>query len=129
MSEFRKMEKEKIIVAAMRGKNVKPVTMVSPTKINEMRRRQGGSHMTDERWSALYTLSLSIAIAVFLQFTKRNPSRNRASRAFVAATNSRYWKSSSSPSLDVRLALMFYVTILIAALMVVYLVFEPPLRY
>jgi peptidyl-prolyl cis-trans isomerase SurA len=35
MSEFRKMEKEKIIVAAMRGKNVKPVTMVSPTKINE----------------------------------------------------------------------------------------------
>ena len=35
MSEFRKNEKEKIIVAAMRGKNVKPVTMVSPTKINE----------------------------------------------------------------------------------------------
>jgi peptidyl-prolyl cis-trans isomerase SurA len=35
MSEFRKMEKEKIIVAAMRGKNVKPVTMISPVKINE----------------------------------------------------------------------------------------------
>jgi peptidyl-prolyl cis-trans isomerase SurA len=35
MSEFRKMEKEKIIVAAMRGKNVKPVTTISPAKINE----------------------------------------------------------------------------------------------
>ena len=35
MSEFKKLEKEKIIVAAMRGKNVKPVTTVSPTKVNE----------------------------------------------------------------------------------------------
>jgi peptidyl-prolyl cis-trans isomerase SurA len=35
LSEFKKLEQEKIIVAAMRGKNVKPVTMVSPTKINE----------------------------------------------------------------------------------------------
>jgi peptidyl-prolyl cis-trans isomerase SurA len=35
LSEFRKMEKEKIIVAAMRGKNVKPVTTISPAKINE----------------------------------------------------------------------------------------------
>jgi peptidyl-prolyl cis-trans isomerase SurA len=35
LTEFKKMEMEKIIVQAMRGKNVKPVTMVSPTKINE----------------------------------------------------------------------------------------------
>ena len=35
LSEFRKLEKEKIIVAAMRGKNVKPVTTISPTKVNE----------------------------------------------------------------------------------------------
>lgn len=35
LSEFKKLEQEKIIVAAMRGKNVKPVTMISPTKINE----------------------------------------------------------------------------------------------
>jgi hypothetical protein len=47
----------------------------------------------------------------------------------VAAMGSRYWKSKSSPSLDARLALMFYVTILIAVLMLVYLVFDPPLRY
>ena len=85
--------------------------------------------MTDERWSALYSLFLSIAIAVFLHSTRRNPSGNRASRAFVAAMNSRYWKSSSSPSLDARLALMFYVTVLIGVLMVAYLIFDPPLRY
>jgi len=35
LTEFKKLEKEKIIVAAMRGKNVKPVTMISPTKVNE----------------------------------------------------------------------------------------------
>jgi peptidyl-prolyl cis-trans isomerase SurA len=35
LTEFRKLEKEKIIVAAMRGKNVKPVTTISPTKVNE----------------------------------------------------------------------------------------------
>ncbi|MEN3370504.1 MAG: peptidyl-prolyl cis-trans isomerase SurA [Verrucomicrobiota bacterium] len=35
LSEFKKLEMEKIIVQAMRGKNVKPVTMVSPTKIKE----------------------------------------------------------------------------------------------
>lgn len=35
LSEFKKLEKEKIIVAAMRGKNVKPVTTISPTKVNE----------------------------------------------------------------------------------------------
>lgn len=35
LSEFKRLEQEKIIVAAMRGKNVKPVTMISPTKINE----------------------------------------------------------------------------------------------
>jgi peptidyl-prolyl cis-trans isomerase SurA len=33
LTEFKKMEMEKIIVAAMRGKNVKPVTTVSPTKV------------------------------------------------------------------------------------------------
>src|SRR4051794_14863090 len=35
LSEFRKMEQEKIIVAAMRGKNVKPQTVASPSKIEE----------------------------------------------------------------------------------------------
>lgn len=35
LSEFKKGEMEKIIVAAMRGKNVKPNTVVSPAKINE----------------------------------------------------------------------------------------------
>lgn len=35
LSEFKKLEKEKIIVAAMRGKNVKPVTTISPTKVTE----------------------------------------------------------------------------------------------
>lgn len=35
LSEFKKMEKEKIIVQAMRGKNVKQVTVISPTKIDE----------------------------------------------------------------------------------------------
>jgi len=35
LSDFKKLEKEKIIVAAMRGKNVKPVTTISPTKVNE----------------------------------------------------------------------------------------------
>jgi len=35
LSEVKKMETEKIIVQAMRGKNVKPVTTVSPTKVAE----------------------------------------------------------------------------------------------
>ena len=35
LSEFKKLEKEKIIVQAMRGKNVKPATIISPTKITE----------------------------------------------------------------------------------------------
>jgi len=35
LTEFKKLEMEKIIVQAMRGKNVKPVTTISPTKINE----------------------------------------------------------------------------------------------
>jgi parvulin-like peptidyl-prolyl isomerase len=35
LSEFRKNEFEKIIVAAMRGKNVKPSTIASPQKIEE----------------------------------------------------------------------------------------------
>jgi peptidyl-prolyl cis-trans isomerase SurA len=35
LSEFKKLEKEKIIVSAMRSKNVKPVTTISPTKVAE----------------------------------------------------------------------------------------------
>jgi peptidyl-prolyl cis-trans isomerase SurA len=35
LTEFKKNEMEKIIVAAMRSKNVKPVTTVSPTKVME----------------------------------------------------------------------------------------------
>jgi peptidyl-prolyl cis-trans isomerase SurA len=35
LSEFKKLEQEKIIVQAMRSKNVKPVTTISPTKVNE----------------------------------------------------------------------------------------------
>jgi len=35
LTEFKKMEMEKIIVAAMRSKNVKPVTTISPTKVIE----------------------------------------------------------------------------------------------
>ena len=35
LSEFRKAEYEKIIVAAMRGKNVKPTTVASPARIEE----------------------------------------------------------------------------------------------
>ena len=39
LSEFRKAEYEKIIVAAMRGKNVKPSTIASPTRIEEYYRK------------------------------------------------------------------------------------------
>ena len=39
LGEFKKMEMEKIIVAAMRGKNVKPVVAVSPTKVDEYYRK------------------------------------------------------------------------------------------
>jgi peptidyl-prolyl cis-trans isomerase SurA len=35
LTEFKKNEMEKIIVAAMRSKNVKPVTTISPTKVRE----------------------------------------------------------------------------------------------
>jgi peptidyl-prolyl cis-trans isomerase SurA len=35
LTEFKKLEMDKIIVSAMRSKNVKPVTMVSPTKVME----------------------------------------------------------------------------------------------
>ena len=35
LTEFKKLEMEKIIVAAMRSKNVKPITMISPTKVTE----------------------------------------------------------------------------------------------
>ena len=35
LTEFKKMEMDKIIVSAMRSKNVKPVTTVSPTKVIE----------------------------------------------------------------------------------------------
>jgi peptidyl-prolyl cis-trans isomerase SurA len=33
LTEFKKMEMEKIIVSAMRSKNVKPITTISPTKV------------------------------------------------------------------------------------------------
>jgi peptidyl-prolyl cis-trans isomerase SurA len=39
LGEFKKMELEKIIVAAMRGKNVKPVVAISPTKVDEYYRK------------------------------------------------------------------------------------------
>ena len=39
LAEFKQMELEKIIVAAMRGKNVKPVVAVSPTKVDEYYRK------------------------------------------------------------------------------------------
>jgi peptidyl-prolyl cis-trans isomerase SurA len=39
LSEFKKMEQEKIIVQAMRGKNVKPSTIVPPAKIEEYYRK------------------------------------------------------------------------------------------
>jgi len=39
LSEFRKAEYEKIVVAAMRGKNVKPNTIASPTRIEEYYRK------------------------------------------------------------------------------------------
>ena len=35
LTEFKKMEMDKIIVSAMRSKNVKPVTTISPTKVME----------------------------------------------------------------------------------------------
>lgn len=35
LTEFKKLEKEKIIVSAMRSKNVKPITTISPTKVTE----------------------------------------------------------------------------------------------
>ena len=35
MSEFKKLEREKMIVQAMRGKNVKRITVISPVKVNE----------------------------------------------------------------------------------------------
>jgi len=39
LSEFRQNEYEKIVVSAMRGKNVKPSTIASPTKIEEYYRK------------------------------------------------------------------------------------------
>ena len=39
LSEFKKNEFEKIIVAAMRGKNVKPTTTISPTKVEAYYRK------------------------------------------------------------------------------------------
>ena len=39
LAEFKQMELEKIIVAAMRGKNVKPVVAISPTKVDEYYRK------------------------------------------------------------------------------------------
>ena len=48
LSEFKKMEMEKIIVAAMRGKNVKPVVAVSPTKVDEYYRKNRAEFTSKE---------------------------------------------------------------------------------
>lgn len=48
MSEFRKMEQEKIIVQAMRGKNVKPATTISPTRVDEYYRKHRDEFTTKE---------------------------------------------------------------------------------
>lgn len=48
LSEFKKMEQEKIIVAAMRGKNVKPTTIASPSKIGEYYRTHREEFTTKE---------------------------------------------------------------------------------
>lgn len=48
LSEFKKNEREKIIVAAMRGKNVKPSTIASPAKIEEYYRTHHDEFTTKE---------------------------------------------------------------------------------
>jgi peptidyl-prolyl cis-trans isomerase SurA len=48
LSEFRKNEYEKIVVAAMRGKNVKSATIASPTKIEEYYRKNRDQFTTKE---------------------------------------------------------------------------------
>jgi parvulin-like peptidyl-prolyl isomerase len=48
LTEFRKMEQEKIIVAAMRGKNVKTATVASPNKIQEYYRTHREEFTTKE---------------------------------------------------------------------------------
>jgi peptidyl-prolyl cis-trans isomerase SurA len=48
LGEFKKMELEKIIVAAMRGKNVKPVVAVSPVKVDEYYRKNRAEFTSKE---------------------------------------------------------------------------------
>ncbi|MBA2431129.1 MAG: peptidylprolyl isomerase [Chthoniobacterales bacterium] len=48
LSEFRKNEFEKIIVAAMRGKNVKPNTVASPVKIEQYYRKNRAEFTSKE---------------------------------------------------------------------------------
>lgn len=84
--------------------------------------------MTNERWAALYTLSICVIVSVFLYSAKRDPSRNKITRALVAAMNSRYWKSGSMPSIEARLSFMLYITIGVGCLMLFYLIFAPPVR-
>jgi peptidyl-prolyl cis-trans isomerase SurA len=49
LTEFKKMEMEKIIVQAMRSKNVKPVTTVSPTKVMEYYKQHRAEFTTKEQ--------------------------------------------------------------------------------
>jgi peptidyl-prolyl cis-trans isomerase SurA len=49
LTEFKKMEMDKIIVQAMRSKNVKPVTTVSPTKVMEYYKQHRAEFTTKEQ--------------------------------------------------------------------------------
>src|SRR6476469_3153403 len=49
LTEFKRLEMEKIIVAAMRGKNVKPVTTISPTKVTEYYQKHKAEFTAKER--------------------------------------------------------------------------------
>ena len=49
LTEFKKMEMDKIIVSAMRSKNVKPVTMVSPTKVMDYYKQHKAEFTAKER--------------------------------------------------------------------------------
>jgi peptidyl-prolyl cis-trans isomerase SurA len=48
LGEFRKMEKEKMMVQAMRGKNAKPTTIIPPGKIDEYYRQHHDQFTTKE---------------------------------------------------------------------------------
>jgi peptidyl-prolyl cis-trans isomerase SurA len=49
LTEFKKLEMEKIIVAAMRSKNVKTVTTISPTKVMEYYKQHKAEFTTKEQ--------------------------------------------------------------------------------